>query len=227
MSKRTKKSFLKGLDAGTPVYVIAHAKWRASRGKNPSMYYDGAFGAKALKLARIDINPLLKTARKQLARMLETGYSDECAIPFLRVCLHDDAKASPEDIGITVKEIDALQHKILLTKARKELAEILHGYSNEYSIPALLERLEKSKIVPEDIGTTMEELDKLQRKILLTKARKELAKMREQGCSPTESMSVLMIYLKNAKATPEDIGTSMEELDALQEQILLNARQVA
>lgn len=36
----TKRKCLKGLDVGSPEYIIAHARWQASRGRRPSLPYE-------------------------------------------------------------------------------------------------------------------------------------------------------------------------------------------
>ncbi len=171
----------------------------------------------------------LELARKYLQKArAATGSSKKYFANLCQVCLAKQA-AKPADIGTTPQELAKLQDvaekktagartqrlQAPLETCKKYLQQCraAQGASRQYYANLCLSFLAKFAIDAKEIGSNMQELYGLQNKGFLESAINYLLEARNAtGTRQKCYADLCWDYLDKAKAKPEDIGSSEEEL---------------
>lgn len=176
----------------------------------------------------------VELAQKYLLKAKSTtGGTRQYFANLCQVCLAK-AGAGPEAIGVSPKELAALQSKQDSKKPRQrrdktdkdqqieecrqylEQGRKAKGASRQYYANLCETKLGKYAIKAEELGCTMQELSEMKRQGLLESAIKYLEDARNaQGARQKCYADLCVDYLKKANASPPDIGSSDEELNNL------------
>ncbi|MFH1749846.1 MAG: hypothetical protein ABH837_03080 [bacterium] len=131
-----------------------------------------------------------------------------------------DTDITPEDIGTTEEEIEEFRKRKDLDNAKKALNEIRKG-GNSWPGRMCFD-LRSAGATPEDIGTTEEEIEEFYRKNKEEEAIQSLERLRDGKYVGHELLLAyfdytrrIQKYLKVPGNTPEDIGTTEEEVEKL------------
>ncbi len=175
----------------------------------------------------------LELAQKYLEKARVAGGSSKKYFANLcQVCLAKQG-ATPYDIGTTPQELIKLQDIPEKTsssgaKPQKQQAPMdtckkylqqcrtSQGVSRQYYANLCISFLTKFSIDPKEIGSSMQELTLLQNKGFLESANNYLQEARNTtGTRQKCYADLCWDYLGKAKATPQDIGSSEEELNRM------------
>lgn len=174
----------------------------------------------------------LELAQKYLIKARSTSGATRLYFANLcQVCLAKQGIA-PEEIGSSSPELIALQAKVSketagqtsrIQRQKKDLAAVCKKYldqcrqargaSRQYYANLCLSSMAKSGIAPEQIETSEKELLELQSKGLLESAANYLEEARNAtGAKRKCYADLCWEYLAKAKASPNHIGATEEEL---------------
>lgn len=174
----------------------------------------------------------LELAQKYLQKArMAVGSSKKYFANLCQVCLAKQG-ATPFDIGSTPQELSKMQDiqeknnpgtstqkmQVPLETCKKYLTQCRNasGASRQYYANLCISFLAKFSIEPQEINCSMQELYALQNKGFLESAINYLLEARNAtGTRQKCYADLCWDYLGKAKATPENIGSSEEELNRM------------